>query len=293
MKALQFVLVGHPVGHSLSPAIHGEVYRHFQLPHRYQALDCPDEHAVRAVFERLRSGDIHGANVTVPWKRLALQLADRLDESAAQTGAANVLLRTESGEIVAHNTDVPALAERLALGLMDGEGGAVVLGNGGAALAAVSACKSLGVEVGVSGRSWRGEARGFRQAADFERLGARLLAWDREPHSELQRALCASRLVVQATSAGMTGHAGGEALCAQVPFELLRKDCFAYDLVYNPGVTPFLEQAQRQGLRWENGLSMLVGQAALAIELWLGMQAPKAKMMEVAERLLGERGPQK
>src|SRR5690606_35758098 len=109
----QFLLVGHPVGHSVSPSIHAAAYKMLGHPDaRYSVLDCPTEADVRRVFERLRSGELAGANVTVPHKTLALSLADRVDDSARDVGAANVLACVQ-GEIVAYNTDAPALAEEL------------------------------------------------------------------------------------------------------------------------------------------------------------------------------------
>ena len=76
-RPLTFVLLGHPVAHSVSPAIHGAAYRALGAPHRYEVRDCPTPEHVRAQVEAIRSGALAGANVTVPWKRLALELADR------------------------------------------------------------------------------------------------------------------------------------------------------------------------------------------------------------------------
>src|ERR1051325_3767698 len=87
-----FVLIGHPVGHSLSPVIHEAAYRALNVGgNRYVAVDCPQEVAVRQQFGALRRGSVAGANVTVPWKRLALDLAGEADASARDVGAANVL----------------------------------------------------------------------------------------------------------------------------------------------------------------------------------------------------------
>jgi shikimate dehydrogenase len=286
---MDFALLGHPVGHSMSPQIHAEVYRAHGLSHRYYTIDCPTEDNVRAAVERLRLGQLAGLNVTVPWKRVALRLADAVDESAASTGAANVLVRDADGNISAHNTDVPALAERLREGVR-GTGPALVLGNGGAALAAVAACKLAGIaQIGVSARSWLStspRAR-WRDILDFDVEGVTVFAWDVK--DDQTRALFASAsCVVQATSAGMRGKPGGEQLADWLPWSELPANCFVYDVVYNPAVTPMLLAAQRRGLPHEGGLSMLVGQAALAVRLWLGIEAPRAEMQRVAELALSE-----
>lgn len=281
VKPLEFGLLGHPVGHSVSPAIHQAAYDAFELPHVYSVCDCPTPEDVATQVERLRSGHWAGLNVTVPWKRVALRLADEVDASAAETGAANVLVRTSGGRIVAHNTDAPALARLLAANATaDRPHVALVLGNGGAALAAVVAAKRAGCErVYASARRWQVGQSGWEAAPEFEALGAAPVAW---AASELAQVAPQVTTVVQATSAGMRGVGGGEELVAALPWEQLGRWVFAYDVVYNPERTPFLERAAQVGLRCEGGLSMLVGQAALAIELWLGVSPPQDRLMASA-----------
>jgi shikimate dehydrogenase len=138
-----FALLGHPLGHSVSPALHHAAYEQFGLDHRYVTIDCPDEDAVKAQREALVRRELAGLNITVPWKRLALRLADRVDPSAARTGAANVWVRTEEGQVVAHNTDAGALRDCLRAARIprDAENlETLVLGNGGAARASPSCC---------------------------------------------------------------------------------------------------------------------------------------------------------
>jgi shikimate dehydrogenase len=289
-----FILIGHPVGHSLSPAIHGAAYAHLGLSnHRYVAVDCPDEAAVRAQVAALRRGEIEGANVTVPWKRLALELADSADESAHGVGAANVL-RAENGpggrRIVAYNTDVPALAAELDRG-RPGARVAAVIGSGGAALAAVAACRSLGVlRVHVVARKFKGDRAAWERAAEFARLGATPLPWpDAGGASEWRDAAGEADLVVQTTSDGMLGATDGTTVARLVPWAALPRDAFAYDAVYNPAVTPFVAAARAAGVRAESGLGMLVGQAAVAIELWLGVKPPDGPLRAAAQRVLDEK----
>jgi shikimate dehydrogenase len=280
MKAQQYILIGHPVGHSISPQIHGAVYRELGLPHSYVAVDCPDQAAVVAQVNRLRRGEIAGANVTVPWKRVALTLADELDESAGRTQAANVLQLTSEGRIRAYNTDQGALALLLQAGANGRLDQAVVLGNGGAALAAAVAAQRAGASrVVVSARRWQGKGQ-WPDRGEFGVLGVDTLAW---ASAEFDDALRAADVIVQATSAGMKGVGSGETVSDVIPWQQLKNDVFLYDVVYNPPLTPFLEQAERFGYRVEGGLSMLLGQAALAIKLWLGVDPPLDVMKAAAE----------
>jgi shikimate dehydrogenase len=289
-----FCLLGHPVGHSLSPAIHEAAYVELGLLGcHYETVDCPDEEAVRAQIARLRSGELAGANVTVPWKRLALDLADEVDPSAQATGAVNVLRPLGDGpsrRLAAFNTDAPALAEELARGRHGASFSAAVIGKGGAALAAVSACQLLGIRtVTVTARGWSGPEATFTGADEFRRLGATPAAWAAEAGSHWHLAVTEADFVVQATSDGMHGASDGTSVRDIVPWAALRPDAFAYDVVYNPAVTPFVAAARSHGLAAESGLGMLVGQAALAIELWTGKRPPLLPLMRAAEAALAEK----
>jgi shikimate dehydrogenase len=288
-----FCLIGHPVGHSLSPAIHRAAYAELGLSDcEYETRDCPDEASVREAFQALRSGSIAGANVTVPWKRLALDLADEVDGPARETGAVNVLVPTGSGasrKVSAYNTDAPALAEELNRG-RPGARSAVIIGKGGAALGAVSACRLLGVaDIALVARGWTGARETWAGADEFAALGVRTVAWPRDGGGEWRSAAAAAELVVQATSDGMHGASDGSQVRGLVPWDALRRDAFVYDVVYNPPVTPFVAAAREQGLRAETGLGMLVGQAVLAIERWLGKRPSALPLLRAAELALAEK----
>ena len=265
MKPRRFAVIGDPVAHSKSPAMHMAAFRALGLPHTYEAIRVTAEELPR-VLQALRDGQYDGLNVTVPHKQAVLALAD--DVALPATAAANTLMRTGDGRIAAHNTDVPALAEELRL--LAGPGApwasrrALVLGSGGAALAAVAALRSLGsADVVVRARS--------------SRTGA-TQPWQPSPGSEAQ-----TLAVVQATSAGMTGADPGDTLADVVAWDALATDAFALDVVYAPPETPFLTAARARGLRHANGLGMLARQGALAFELWLGIPAPLAVMRAALE----------
>jgi len=284
----RFTVVGHPVTHSLSPAIHGAAYAELGLDVRYELYDAPDEAAVARAVDAIRRGELAGTNVTVPWKQVALKLCDRADASASEVGAANTLVRSPAGEVVAHNTDVPALAAELGA-LSTSPRLALVLGAGGAALAAVASARRLGAEVWVTARRFAAEVDDgeWPNAAALRRLGARLVAWP-GADAALESASAAD-LVIQATSAGMSGAGSGASVANVVPWSRLRPAAVAYDLVYNPRVTPFLERASAAGVTARGGLGMLVEQAALAFELWLGQAAPRRTMQAAAEAALAAR----
>jgi shikimate dehydrogenase len=256
----QYGVVGHPIAHSWSPFIHGMFAKATAQNLVYRLFDVAPDNFRREAL-RLFAGGVRGLNVTVPHKQAALALADTV--ATAGAAAANTLVRADGGRVVAHNTDVPALAEELRL--LAGPGAAwasrraLVLGSGGAAMAAVAALRSLGsTDIVLRARTPRGDAT---------------QPWQSSPASEAQ-----TLAVVQATSAGMTGADPGDTLAGVVAWEALPADAVALDVVYAPPETPFLVAARSRGLRHANGLGMLARQGALAFELWLGVPAPLAVM---------------
>jgi shikimate dehydrogenase len=274
------------VSHSVSPEIHGAAYFSLGIDATYDLLDCPDEAAVRTVVAKVREGELRGVNVTVPHKQLALSLADEIETSASKIGAANVL-SSEGGRVVAYNTDAWALgreldAEREKASFPRG-GAALVLGGGGAALAAVVSCEMAGYEkVFVSARRFSGDERSsWPGAEELGRVGAELLSWDECFDGRISFAA-----IVQATSAGMKGKSGGNELADHVPFARLPR-LLAYDLVYNPPKTPFLERAEENGHASAGGLGMLVLQAARSVEIWTGRFPSTEPMFAAARAVLG------
>lgn len=293
-ESKRFVLIGHPVGHSLSPVIHHAAYAALGLGHHYELCDCPDEAAVEAAVAQLRAGKIAGANVTIPWKRVALKLADRVAPSAQRVGVANVLERGADGAIIAHNTDVPALVDefqRCASTVRR----VVVIGNGGAAPAVVTALQDAGADrIAITARKFAAAEpeSNWPHAAEFTALGASLLAWpesDARAKTRFREVLARADVIVQCTSAGMHGADGGEQLAAIVPWDHVPQSALAYDLIYNPATTPFLAHARSAGMRAENGLGMLVVQAALAIKIWLNVLPPREVLEAAAREALAAR----
>lgn len=269
---LRFAVIGSPVAHSKSPAMHGAAYRALGLPHSYEKIETTAGELASRV-DALRAGTFAGLNVTVPHKTAVLDLVDDVDASARATGAANTLMRSPDGGVRAHNTDAPALREELlrlakSPDVFRGRS-AIVLGTGGAARAAIFALGELGVaRVIVRGRRGRDElaevlaASNPNASLDFELL-------DAAPSAPSDLAA-----VVQATTAGMDGGAPGDVVADAVAWTKTPDDCVVYDVVYAPLQTPLLARAEARGLTTEGGLGMLVRQGALAFELWLGVRPP-------------------
>jgi shikimate dehydrogenase len=275
------------------------------LPHLYTAIDVPTAAGLARLVDDLRTGSLAGCNVTIPYKQTVLDHADERAESAAEVGAANVLT-VARGRVTAHNTDAEALARDIdAVEAGRPRLRAAIIGAGGAGLAALVACRRLGFNlVCVTSRSWTNTEIMFESPAaqKARALGALPAPWPQpDDASAGGKASQALRLqwrelvsqadcVIQATSAGMLGADPGEDVAAMVAWDQLPPHALAYDVVYNPRVTPFLRAARARKLVAMDGLGMLVRQAALAISLWTGREPPLDRMRKAAEEAL-EGGP--
>ncbi len=296
-KSLRFAVIGSPVAHSKSPAMHGAAFRALDLPHSYERLETTLADLGGRV-DALRRGELAGINVTVPYKSKVLAFVDEVDASALATGAANTLVRLADGRVRAHNTDTPAIAEELVRlagdrGL-DPNGTALVIGTGGAARAAIVALAChLGVKrVLVRGRSLADPSNAVAYVRQIDRLlaeaggrGVSVALGAEGLHVPDRRQSEEPRLaaIVQATSCGMRGGPPGAVVAAAVNWELVPHAAVALDVVYAPPDTPFLVSARARGLSCCHGLGMLARQGALAFELWLGTKPPLDVMLRAID----------
>ena len=287
-RLVKFGVIGDPVAHSKSPAMHTSAYRALRMPHTYEAHRVPKDD-LRAWVDRVRQGEIAGLNVTVPHKEAVLAFVDVVDETARDVAAANTLV-CRAGKVIAYNTDIPALAEEilsLAPDLSRADFAAasgLILGSGGTARSAVaSLARHLRLrKITVRARAFDKDAActHFRKSVESV-LGDTLLELEvlSAQSAEAPREEPQPLVVVQATSAGMTGKDSGDSIARAVSFASLKARAVALDVIYSPARTPFLDAAERAGVRATNGLGMLARQGALAFELWLAVPAPYNAML--------------
>jgi shikimate dehydrogenase len=252
-------VAGWPVAHSRSPAMHNAALAAVGLRDwRYLRLPLPPARFAETV-RALPAAGFRGINVTIPHKEAALALADEATDTAAAVGAANTLTFLESGAIAADNTDVPGLLEALPV---DPAGmTAQVLGAGGAARAAVHALRRAGAaDVMVWNRT---RERAERLVAD---LGGRVVDTP-EP----------ATLLVNCTSVGLS-ETDRAFKSMPVQADMWGVGSYVADMVYGPGGTPLLVEAERRGAVVVTGLEILVAQGAASFERWTDMTAPRQAM---------------
>jgi shikimate dehydrogenase len=267
-------VIGSPVRHSLSPAMHNAAFAELGLDWVYVALEvAPGD--VPAAVAGMRALGFGGLSVTIPHKAAVLAEVDETSEAAAAVGAVNTVVPLGDGRLRGENTDVGGFLASLADEAFDPAGRpCLVVGAGGAARAVVHALAQAGAaEVVVLNRS----PHRARAAAELARAVGRVGA----AHD-----VAKVDLVVNATPLGMAG-AGADADALPLDPSVLRPGQLVVDLVPNPAVTPLLRAAEAAGARVAGGLGMLVHQGALAFELWTGRPAPLAVMRRAAAQALG------
>lgn len=275
-------LVGYPIDKSLSPLMHEAALAHHGLEGSYRRFDAPLLEDLERAFKALDLGSLHGFNVTLPWKldaaRLCLERGGVLSGAAAALKVANTVVMRPTGDFAqpsrleGHNTDVPglmaAIRERwpVLAEPPSGNARACVVGAGGAAYAAVLAARELGFrEVRVWNRT------GQAAHALVNKLGCGIVVTD------LEQATSKASLVLQATTLGM-GESGEDyedlVAFAKVALAPTAEDARIVDLVYQPRPTVWVAAAQALGREADDGLNMLIHQAALAFSLWTGHPPP-------------------
>ncbi len=261
-------VIGAPVEHSRSPAIHLAAARATGVDLDYRAIHVqPDE--LTAMITSMRDTGMRGLSVTMPHKQAVIGELDELTSSARVLNAVNHITNT-GGHLIGNNTD----GEGFLLGLSHAHGIDVagmqvaIFGAGGAARAIIQACAAAGA------RQIFVIARDLDRAEAAAEVGGEVAA----PASTL--ALRDADLVVNATPVGMAGTPGE----GQVPFDVhaLRDDSVVVDIVYDPVETPLLQASRARQLRGVDGLAMLAGQAAAQFSAWTGVPAPLDVMIAAA-----------
>jgi shikimate dehydrogenase len=274
-------VIGDPVRHSLSPALHNAAYRELELDWVYAAFEVP-EGATGAALDAMRVLGFVGLSVTMPHKTVAAECCDDLTPDAAALQSVNTVRVDDRGRLAGDSTDGEGFLRSLRDAGHEPAGvPALVLGGGGAARAVALALGRAGAHVTVCARKPPAGAAAARLA------GGASAPWD------LREAVAAqSAVVVNATPVGMapsgasvvTGAANGPDL--PVPPNVLGPGQVCIDLVYHPRDTPLLQAARERGAAVVDGLGMLVHQAALQVEAWTGRSAPIAAMRAAAEAAL-------
>ncbi len=259
-QVYRLALLGDPVVHSRSPAIHAAALSLSGLTGEYKAITA-NQQVLEKTLTDLRSGAIDGINVTMPLKRIAFELADDTTSEGRLAGSVNTLKRSEGGLVLGHSTDAVAFRE-----IFEDEGfkdlnSVLVLGAGGSAAAALAA---LGGRIGYLSARTPGTAQAL--AETFDSVG--VIPWG---------ASVAGAVVVNATPLGMSGE--------RLPEGVVDLAGALVDLPYADANTPATTEAMERGMLAVDGFEFLARQAAASFRWWTGENVDSAELAEIARNV--------
>ena len=235
-------LIGKTLGHSFSAAFFKDYFEKNNIEAKYSNFELKEIEEISSIFNQ----NLSGLNVTFPYKESIIPFLDRLDESAAQIGAVNVIA-FENGEKVGYNTDAYGFAQSIKPFLTFEHERALIFGTGGASKAVAHVFKQIGLDVFYISRNGN-EANGVFRYEDIN-----------------NHMLRSCRVLVNCTPVGTFPDVNA---CFELPFEHLTPAHLVIDLVYNPAQTELMKRAKAQGAAVMNGLSMLQHQALKSYEIW-------------------------
>lgn len=273
-----FGVMGSPIEHTLSPAIHTAGIASVGMNAVYLPLSVEKAQLAAAVKGAVALGFV-GWNVTIPHKRAIMEFLDEITEDAEKIGAVNTIVR-DGGRLIGHNTDVAGVLAGLSRAGVTVQGKqAVILGAGGAARAVLWGLICVGAErILIAARS--GE-KAEKLAAEFHDSGdVRSAAWTDKIY---EKALETADIIVNTTPLGMTPNLD---VMPHILWEKLKSDAVLYDVIYTPRETRFLREGRERGHLTVNGEDMLTVQGAKAFELWTGKYPNVAAMRHALRRAL-------
>lgn len=255
---VRFVILGDPIAHSLSPRIQQAALDEVGISGTYTARRVNGVGMERAIAE-LRSGELDGANVTMPHKRLAARLVDRCMPEAERAESVNTIVR-DSGMLVGHSTDVGGVRSTWSENGLPESAPILLLGAGGASAAALVALEGRPLFIATR-RAGAGRTLLDRVGVEGEEVRWGLPV--------------PGAVLVNATPIGMNGES--------LPAGLVDESVGLLDMAYAPTPTPAVRMAVERGLPVADGLALLIAQAALAFQLWTGRIAPVEVMRRAVE----------
>lgn len=264
-------LLGSPVAHSISPAMHNESFRYHNLDYTYLAFDVNEE-KLPSVVDAFRAMNVRGFNLTMPNKNLMVSLCDKLTPSAEISGSVNTVVN-ENGVLIGHMTDGVGYMQSVTDAGYDIIGKKMTLfGAGGAAMSILVQAALDGVrEISLFTRDTRKE-RTLRIVNELnERSNCHIQIFSYEDEHVLRRELRDSQILTNGTNLGMAPHTES---CIIPDASFLHRDLIVSDIIYNPRKTRLLQMAEGIGCPAFNGLYMLLYQGAEAFRIWTGKEMP-------------------
>lgn len=270
-------VIGDPIAHSMSPAIHNDAFDQEQMDAVYHHFHVTPE-CLQDAVKGMKAIGVSGFNVTIPHKTAIIPLLDEVDELAQAIGAVNTVVYRD-GRYIGYNTDgkgfYKALAEEISGDLASKK--TLIIGAGGAARAIYFTLVKEGVkQVDIANRT-KERAETLISECPYDKQSTALTMLEAEANIK------AYDLIIQTTSIGMSPKVDDTPLDVTA----IKASAFVSDIIYNPLKTKILMEAEQSGAKTQNGLGMFVNQAALAFQIWTGVMPDTSRMEQIVLNKLG------
>ena len=245
----KYLVIGNPIEHSLSPKLHNFWLKQNNINAIYEKK-LLNKNDLESIIIKVRKEEIHGINVTVPFKKLVIPFLDELSFEAKQSQSVNTIYK-ENNKVFGHNTDIAGFELGLRYLKYDVKNKKIfILGAGGVVPSIILALKKMGVsKISLSNRT-------KEKAEDLKKLfnDIEIIRWGKTPNFDM---------IVNATSIGLNNEND-----IKINYSSVGPNKFFYDVVYNPKETSFLKKAKSFGNKTENGKMMFIYQAHQAFTIW-------------------------
>lgn len=272
-------ILGSPISHSISPAMHNEAFRLLNLNYAYLAFEA-DEAAFERAVDGLTALNAAGWNCTMPLKRLMYERADELSDAALLSGAVNTVVN-RNGILYGDNTDGYGFMKSMAEAGFQARGTHITLLGSGGAAAAILAQAALDGTASIDVFARNGSASTRLIEEEIRRIQKKcscsLALYDLADSVQLKKSLAESQALINATSVGMAPHTDASLI---PDASWLHPQLTVGDVIYNPRETLLLKTAREAGCRAFNGMYMLLHQGARAFQDWTGMEMPVEAIRE-------------
>ena len=267
-------IIGYPLGHTMSPTIHESAFNKLGLDMKFNIWETKPENLEQAIHN-LRNNNILGSCVTLPHKFEVMNFLDELDETAVEMKAVNWIVN-DDGKLVGHNTDWEGFTKSLDFINYNIQNKiSLILGAGGSAKAVcMSLIKGESKKIYIYNRT---KANSTNLVENFSKYKNRIHIIEKN-NLEDPKFLNDIDIIINTTSLGMTG--GPNPSISPINTDIINKNALCYDLVYSPSITPFLNGAMKNNIKYLGGLSMLVFQAALGFKLTTKLDPPIENMLK-------------
>jgi shikimate dehydrogenase len=264
-------IIGTPLSHTLSPAMHNAAFKELALDFVYEKFDVAEDDLAET-FESLKERGFRGLNVTIPYKIRIMDFLDFLSDEASELGAVNTIIN-DSGYLRGYNTDIFGAVEAIkanGIVLEKFNEKVIIIGAGGGARAAAFGLAKLGLDIIITSRT---DQRARDLSEELNKTGN----VEAVKFSNAVQELSEAGMIINCTPVGMKGGPPGSPVSA----DAINGDLVLFDMVYSPKVTPFLQAGLDAGAKIIYGYEMFIYQGAKSFELWTDMSAPLDVMRKV------------